>query len=116
MSDRFENNLGKMLAAGSDRVDRRTRDELARRRRLALDDAGRLPVRSRWWLPVGAVAAALSALFLVQPLLDGLNQMPEATVVDSDDVDMEILLAEESLELYEDLEFYQWLDVAGDAG
>ena len=110
----FENDLKITLAAGAARVDQGTRDELARRRRHVLDTVEQGPSRTWLWVPAGSVAAALLAALLVQPFFR--NQMPDPTVVDRGDVDMEILLAEESLELYEDLEFYEWLDVVSDAG
>ncbi len=109
----FENELKQTLDAGADRVDQSTRDELARRRRHVLDVAGQPPSRSWLWVPAGSVAAALLAVVLVQPFLT--NQMPDPRVADRDDIDTEILLADEGLELYEDLEFYEWLDVIGDA-
>ena len=37
MTDRFERDLERMLAAGGDRVDARTRQELSARRRAVLD-------------------------------------------------------------------------------
>ena len=110
----FENNLKQTLDAGAARIDQSTRDELARRRRQVLDTAGQAPSRNWLWVPAGGVAAALLAVLLVQPFLG--NQMPDSTFADKDDIDMEILLAEEGLELYEDLEFYEWLDVVSDAG
>lgn len=110
----FENELKRTLDTGADRVDQATRDELARRRRHVLDVADQTPSRSGLWVPASGLAAALLAALLVQPFLN--SAMPDTTVADSDDIDTEILLAEEGLELYEDLEFYEWLDVAGDAG
>lgn len=110
----FEKTLQKTMAAGAARIDQGTRNELARRRRMALDAAERSPSRLGLWIPVGTVAAAVMATLLVQPYFR--NQMPDPTLVDRGDIDMEILLAEESLELYEDLEFFEWLDVVGDAG
>ena len=114
MSDRFEDNVKKNLAAGAGRVDQRTRDELARRRRLALDAGEKTASRHWLWLPAGVAAAALVAVWTVWPML-GDQGLPVAAV-DENELDMEILLAEESLELFEDLEFYEWLDATGDAG
>jgi len=114
VSDRFERALNKTLKAGAARIDQRTRDDLARRRRDALDLAENTRSRTWLWMPGGAVAAAIVAALLAQPYV-GKQTLP-LVEADTADVDMELLLAEDSLELYEDLEFYEWLDVAGDAG
>ncbi|MDH3587782.1 MAG: hypothetical protein OEQ74_00110 [Gammaproteobacteria bacterium] len=115
MSSRFENDLKNSLAASSRQVNQRTRDELARRRRLVLDTAETKTTSGTWlWLPAGVAVAALAAFLVVQPMTDG-RSLP-VVVAGEGEFDMDIMLAEESLELYEDLEFYEWLEVAGDAG
>ena len=74
----FENDLKTTLAAGAARVDQSTRDELARRRRRALDAVEQGPSRAWLWVPVGGVATALLVTLLVQLLFR--NQMPDPTV------------------------------------
>lgn len=114
MSQEFEKNLQETLASGAQRVDQATRDELARRRGEVLAaSAPRSPLSLLLWVPAAGLTAVLFASLLVQPFWP--VQMPDTTAADRDDVDMEILLAEEGLELYEELEFYEWLDVASDA-
>lgn len=114
MSQEIENKLQQTLAAGASRVDQGTRDELARRRRLALDDCEKPAPIKKFWIPVAGLAAALLAVLLVQPFFS--SQMPDPMATDVDEVDMDILLAEEEFELYEELEFYEWLDEGGNAG
>ncbi len=114
MNDAFEKDIRKTLDAGAGRIDQRTRDELARRRRAALDAAGPGSFRTRW-LPAGAAAAALVVGVMLVTGTPDRTGLPVAAD-DSEEQDMEILLAEESLELYEELEFYAWLDTVGDAG
>ncbi|MBT8137095.1 MAG: hypothetical protein KJO54_08800 [Gammaproteobacteria bacterium] len=114
MTDRFEQDLSKKLKRGTTQVDQQTRNELARRRRAVLDAAEHGGGRSYWLPATGAAAALLAAVLLLQQL-PGDGALPVAAADDSE-LDMEILLAEESFELYEELEFYQWLDAAGDAG
>ncbi|NNF67454.1 MAG: hypothetical protein HKM98_08090 [Gammaproteobacteria bacterium] len=112
MNKDFEKNLQKTLAAEAGRVDQATRDELARRRRLALDAASPGQTRRWLWLPAGALAAALVAVIMVRPFTT--EQMPLVEVA-SAEIDMEILLADD-FELIEELEFYEWLAVTDDAG
>lgn len=54
-----------------------------------------------------ALAALVAAFLLIPPTAPPLAAAPD---------DMELLLAEETIELYEDMEFYQWLSLANDAG
>ena len=123
MTDRFERDLERMLASGSERVSDATRQALAARRRAALEAAGSgrgagwvatltgFGSRGRsLWLPAGAMAAALLALVMVRP---GTESIP--AVADSGEaVDMDILLADENLELYDDLDFFEWLAAVDD--
>jgi hypothetical protein len=88
-------------------LDAATRSRLTRARYRALEELA--PTRARRWgftlIPAGTLAAtALLAWFLVvQRPVDEL----QVTSVD----DLEILLAEEDLEMLdEDLEFYGWLE------
>lgn len=120
MTDRFERDLERMLASGSERVSAATRQELAARRRAALEaaESGR---GSGWlsgfgsrgrssWLPAGATAAALLAVMLLRP---GTESIP-AVADTGDAIDMDILLADENLELYDDLDFFEWLAAVDD--
>lgn len=89
-------------------LDAATRSRLTQARYRALEE--RRPKRSRGWgftlIPAGTLAAtALLAWFLVTPPVD-----PGLQLTSSVD-DLEILLAEEDLEMLgEDLEFYGWLE------
>jgi hypothetical protein len=88
-------------------LDAATRSRLTRARYRALEELK--PRRSRAWgftlVPAGTLAAvALVAWFVQQPpVVDGLQ--------DESLGDLEILLAEEDLEMLdEDLDFYGWLE------
>lgn len=112
MKDRFDSDLKRVLAADTDSVDDATRLELARRRTAALA-AGLKPARlTLQWVPLAAVAAAVIAAVIWWPRD---TTLPVVAGTD-DDIDLEILLAEDNLELYEDLEFYEWLGTSRDAG
>lgn len=89
------------------------RAELARRRRRAVDAAvtGRA-FRGAWLVPAGAAAVLVGAVALV---VQQRGAAPPPAVADFGEhsEDVEIVLAEESLEMYEELEFYDWLSDAG---
>jgi hypothetical protein len=90
-------------------LDGRTRSRLAQARAQAVEAAGRR--RFAWWtapsrlIPIGAAAAAVLAvaLFLQTPVVT--LEPVESTVLN----DLDILLEEEELDLFEELEFYAWL-------
>lgn len=83
----------------------------AARRKAMLDGRAMGPVR--WMLPAGAAAAIAAGLIIGLPGSD--PDYPELVATDAVE-DMELLLADESLEMIEDLDFYLWLDVEPDAG
>jgi len=92
-------------------LDGETRSRLNRGRQAALNEltAG----RSVWvqWAPAAGVAAAAVVAIVLwtgNPPVDELT--PEASATD-----FEILLAEDSFEMLEDLEFYSWIDLDEDA-
>ena len=71
--------------------------------------------RSGWLLPVGGLAAAATvsvltvSLWLMSPENDPVSQLPPLE-------DMALLGDAESLEFYENLDFYLWLDDEREAG
>lgn len=90
-----------------DKLDAATLSTLNQGRHRALEE-GRSP-RAEWmrWAPAAGVATAvLIGVMVTLPQPGEVEVMPEAMT------DMEILLGEDSLEMYEELEFYSWLDVA----
>jgi hypothetical protein len=90
------------LDAGESQLDSDTLRDLRRARSRALQG---LPGRRRIWQPVALAALAASqarvvSLHLMQP-----NSAANAPAVE----DMNLLSAGDDLDLYENLEFYQWL-------
>lgn len=83
----------------------------AARRKAVLEGRHAGPVR--WMLPVGAAAAVAAGLIIGLPESD--PGYPELAATDAAE-DLELLLADESLEMLEELDFYLWLDVEPDAG
>lgn len=83
----------------------------AARRKAVLQGPNAGPIR--WMLPIGAAAAVAAGLIIGLP--DSDPGYPELAATDVAE-DMDLLLADESLEMLEDLDFYLWLDVEPDAG
>ena len=91
-------------------LDGQTRSRLTQARFRALEELAQ-PKRSSWnrtWMPAGAVAAVamLSVLLWQGQQISPTDTEFRVAVV----TDLEILLAEEELEMIEELEFYAWLE------
>ena len=95
-----------------DQLDAETRSRLTQARYQALSG---LEQRSPWWrgwsLPAGALATALVVVLAVD-----LARPPTPTESVSDLEDLELLSANESFELLEELEFYEWLPAEQETG
>jgi hypothetical protein len=109
MSERkpgFETRITRALDEEVARLDGATRSRLRQARARALDSMARRPAQhARWWLPAGA---ALASIFLAVVLWRDQSEPFTAQLVAP--TDFELLSAEESLELYQDLDFYLWLE------
>ena len=87
-----------------DALDPETRFELRRIRARALAGGRRKPA-SRFLIPAGlAVTAGLVALIVT--FLPGQPKLEENA---AEDIDL-ILYSQDEMDLYEDLEFYEWLE------
>ena len=120
--DAFVEQAGSMLRDGAETLDASTRSRLNRTRQKALLELRERSRMQRWiadqWVPAfGAAFIALLAAglwFGVGMQTGSENMLQQATVapVDPGDLaDLNILLADENLEMIEDLEFYLWMDV-----
>lgn len=106
----FEKRVGQALREQSEQLDAATRSRLSRARSAAVEELHdkRFPLRNRW-LPLGAAAAAAAVMALLlapnppAPVPDGRTRIEPLE-------DLDIVLAEDSLELIEDWEFYRWLE------
>lgn len=100
--------------SGLEGLDVPTRARLAQARARALDAYDARSARSRNPLgiavPVGVLAAAALAAWIVSGPTASDRDAPLGV---ADASDLEMLLGEEDLELYEDLEFYAWLEEQG---
>ena len=77
-----------------------TQIRLSAARRRALAGGPALP---RWPLPAALAAALLASLMVWHFTTPGLPEMM------AEAEDLELLMSEEDIEFYEDMEFYQWL-------
>ncbi len=111
--DSFERDLGRRLRDSVDTLDAATRSRLNISRHHAVAQMNRRASRvSRaGWAAVGAMAVAMLAVSVWrnQPVPANPDVLPAASVA-LEAPDLELLLADESLEMLEDLEFYAWLD------
>lgn len=103
----FERKTKRMFDESVAGLDAATRSRLTQARYRALEE--RRPKRSRGWgftlVPAGTLAATALLAWFILP-----NRPPVDLQAESVD-DLEILLAEEDLEMLgEDLEFYGWLE------
>jgi len=111
----FERRAQELLEESTERLDGRVRSRLTQARSAAIEAArkSRRGVAWRTWIPAGALAgAAALAVFL----WSGAPQSPATPTlaVHSSLDDLDILVTNESFELLEDLEFYEWV-ASGDA-
>ena len=90
-------------------LDGQTRSKLAQARARAVEASSK---RGWFWLPSGSgllPAGALAAGILAVAIVWQLPQTPDAPLPTAM-ADIDILLGEEELELFEELEFYAWLE------
>jgi len=95
------------LEQGAGQLNVYTVQRLAQARAAALNGA-RAPRRSRPWL-LPALGAAVAAALVASVTLQVMHK-PDAGVAEFASLDLELLTAHEDLDLYQDLEFYAWLD------
>lgn len=98
-----------LLDQGTRELDAHTARRLQRARAAALrGEAPSRTVRPPWLMPAAGFAVAASLVVMVVMLLPGTPERATPQVASIEDI--EILFAQDDLNLYEDLEFYAWLD------
>lgn len=112
---RFLEKARQALLATEDRLDAATLSRLREARTKAVEAAGK---RSRWlfriphWMRAGAFATAAAAVILFAVWMDPPKQELPVKSVD----EFEIVLYADNLELYEDMDFFEWLADVGNGG
>jgi hypothetical protein len=125
--ERFERGAGQLLRRSADELDAATLSRLNRARQSALAEFDRQRRRPAWLVPgwqpaLGVAAVAMLAVALWVGRAPGpatpLPAVPVEAARAVQAVDLEVILADENLELIEDLEFYDWLetDLAAEGG
>jgi len=123
--EEFVQRAAERLRQRADVLDAPTHSRLNRARQAALEELERRPgtrVRPGFtWLPAGAVAGLLAAALVAnvwrEPAPATIPALPTAAEpVVQEPGDLEVLLTGESLELFEELDFYSWLESGLDSG
>ena len=105
--ERFADKAGKLFDTSVDSLDAATLSRLNRSRQRALAEARRPERQWLRWVPATGVVAAAVVGVLVSNGPGGMSvDEPLSTA------DFEMLLEDDGLEMFEDLEFYSWLDQA----
>ena len=104
-----------LLQASAEQLDGATRSRLTQARHAALDAIRQRQSKGWYWLmpAAGAAAAAIVAVVLMsrpQEVVLQAEQVAAATAAD----ELEIVISEDSLEFYRDVEFYAWLETVMD--
>ena len=109
--DRFETRIRDALDEGLDGIAPDVARRLRRARHEAIAQADRRSLRR--WAP--AAALALASLVLAAVILRPAEKPAELPLTAAD---LEIIAADDSLQFYEELDFYQWLatETGRDAG
>jgi len=115
----FEQQSRDVLKASADNLDGHVRSRLTQARFAAVEEARKARSSGlRTWLPAGAVAATgvlAAVMWTGKPTVD--TALPTETAQAASAIDdLELLSANESFELLEELEFYDWVESADGAG
>jgi hypothetical protein len=104
-----------LLDESAEGLDAATLSRLNRARQAALAQV-RPRAAQRWLLPAGMASACLLLLAVVAWHVQGpggaarLPELPFPASASSASGDIDLVSSDDSLELYQDLEFYAWLD------
>ena len=104
--EKFAQEAKSLFDESVDRLDAATLSTLNRSRQRALAEIHARPAQWTRWVPAAGMATA--ALVVAMVILPG---PAEIQAVPAEVTDMEILLGEDSIEMLEDLEFYEWIDM-----
>jgi len=104
--EKFAEEAKTLFDESVDGLDAATLSTLNHSRQRALAEAHAQPTPWLRWVPAAGIAAAtLLAVMVILP------DQANIEAVTAEVTDMEILLGEDSIEMLEDLEFYEWIDM-----
>ena len=104
-SEQFLKQIRQQLDESENRLDATTRSRLTQIRSAALDSATQPKAKGLW--PVPAMALSAAAIVAVVSVSLSVNTV---TVQNSSLDDLSLLTINDSFELLNDVEFYQWLE------
>jgi hypothetical protein len=115
--EEFKERSAEVLRVGTQKLSGHVRSRLTQARHAAVEEARRSRALRQWlaWVPAGALAAALVIAVVMLTGQPAQQDFPVAVVPGAEQSamdDLELLAGNESFELLEDLEFYEWLDAA----
>ena len=104
--NKFETNIKQTLDKSVDNLDANTQSRIRQIRAQAVEKAGTTSQAN--WFPVmtGALATACVMVFAIMLLIKSPETNIQLLPVD----DLELISSSDSLEFFEDLEFYEWLE------
>lgn len=109
----LERSAQELLQASADGLDGHIRSRLTQARSAAVEEARKTRHRFDWrlWIPAGALAGAAALAVL---MWSGSPQAPQAPALAGHNSldDLDIMVTNESFELLEELEFYEWVAAA----
>lgn len=107
-NDTFDKKAKAAFDDSVDGLDAATLSRLNQSRQKALEELERPGSQwSRWMPATGVAAAVLVAVVMLQSPVNIDDGAGPTTLTD-----LEILLGEDSIEMFEELEFYSWIDMA----
>jgi hypothetical protein len=104
----FERRSRELLSESSEQLDAHIRSKLTQARFAAVEEARKRRGLGTWriWMPLGGLTAAALAVLI----WNGALQDPQVTQAQNPLDDLDIIAADENLEMMEEVEFYAWLD------
>ncbi len=100
----FNRQIRAVLDQGVEQLDDAASRRLRQARMQAVEKASQQGQGARWWKPAAAFAVAASLVLAVVIWPTGTDDMPASELLD-----VELMATDDSLQLYEELDFYQWL-------
>ena len=98
------NSIKQVLDTGTDALDSATLARLRQVRREAMQQTAERGVR--WWMPVSALGATAAAVLVATWLTTAVAPQPHVEGTE----DIEILASVDNTDLYEQMDFYEWLE------
>lgn len=111
MNNNFEKNVKQQLDLSLTTLDAMTQSKLTQARYKALAQAETKTFNlGRWFTGIASVAVVALLVITVMPTMQILDNQQQANLQLATDPEWVLVSDIDEIELYQDLEFYQWLD------